>query len=229
MADGRVLGVDACASGWIGIGLREGDVRPYFAASIVDLVTAADQHGEVGVIAVDMPIGLSDEGFRDADLEARKALGTRRSSIFITPVRAAFDAATHARASEINRRITGKGISIQAFALKPKVLEVDQWVRKTGRRVVEVHPELSFAEMAGRALPSKTRWAGVERRRELLEGVGIVLKSDLGEAGEKARVDDVLDAAAAAWTARRVAEGRARCIPESPQSFSDGLTCAIWV
>lgn len=81
----------------------------------------------------------------------------------------------------------------------------------------------------GRALPSKTRWAGVERRRELLEGVGIVLKSDLGEAGEKARVDDVLDAAAAAWTARRVAEGRARCIPESPQSFSDGLTCAIWV
>jgi predicted RNase H-like nuclease len=41
-------------------------------------------------------------------------------------------------------------------------------------------------------------------------------------------VDDVLDAAAAAWTALRVSQGAARCLPDPPETFSDGLPCAIW-
>jgi len=43
-----------------------------------------------------------------------------------------------------------------------------------------------------------------------------------------AAVDDVLDAAAAAWTARRYANGQAQSMPGTPEVFSDGIECAIW-
>ena len=54
------------------------------------------------------------------------------------------------------------------------------------------------------------------------------LPNELALAAEMAAVDDVLDAAAAAWTARRYAHGQARSIPQDPQVFSDGIRCAIW-
>jgi hypothetical protein len=72
-----------------------------------------------------------------------------------------------------------------------------------------VHPEVSFAILAGRPLPeSKRTWAGAIRRRRLLTEAGIVLDDDLGPAGTAAAVDDFLDDAAA-WTARRVARNEA--------------------
>ncbi|WP_414635622.1 DUF429 domain-containing protein [Actinophytocola sp.] len=65
-------------------------------------------------------------------------------------------------------------------------------------------------------------------RHRLLATAGIALDSDLGDTGGPAGVDDVLDAAVCAWTARRVANGQARSSPDPPQVFSDGLPCAIW-
>jgi hypothetical protein len=56
----------------------------------------------------------------------------------------------------------------------------------------------------------------MHRRRLLADTAGIVLPDDLGPAGRAAAVDDVLDAAAAAWTARRVAHGQARPLPDPP-------------
>lgn len=95
--------------------------------------------------------------------------------------------------------------------------------------MVEVHPEASFAELAGATLHSrKSSWAGIARRRHLLAGAGIGLPDDLGSAGEKAAVDDVLDAAAAAWTAVRVLRDQAKARPSPPELFSDGLPSAIW-
>jgi predicted RNase H-like nuclease len=103
-------------------------------------------------------------------------------------------------------------------------------VRQAPHRVVEVHPEASFAQLAGAALRSrKSSWAGTVLRRRLLAAAGIGLPDDLGPAGEKAGVDDVLDAAAAAWTALRVLRGQARPCPDPPERFSDGLASAIWI
>jgi hypothetical protein len=42
-------------------------------------------------------------------------------------------------------------------------------------------------------------------------------------------VDDVLDACAVAWTARRHLRGESRALPEVPERFSDGLAAAIHV
>ncbi|MEV5739135.1 DUF429 domain-containing protein [Microbispora rosea] len=260
MTDARVLGVDACRAGWIGVvppacPRDGGAARAYFAPRIADLVALADADGEVAVVAVDMPIGLPDglrdvhpdvhadarpggpaspgvpggRGRRRADVLARQELGPRWRSVFMTPVRAAIEADDYATAVAVNRRLTGEGVSRQAFGLKEKLLEVERWVREAGRHVVEIHPELSFARLAGAPLPHpKTTWAGAERRRELLAAAGVVLAGDLGPAGAAAGVDDVLDAGAAAWTALRVASGEARPLPDPPEVFSDGIPCAIW-
>jgi predicted RNase H-like nuclease len=225
----RVLGVDACKSGWVGIALTEGLVRAYAAAEISGLVEAAAADGPLAVVAVDIPVGLPDTGRRQADVLARKAVGPLWASVFMTPVRPAMEASDYAAAAEASRHLAGEGISRQAFALQAKVLQVDRWVRKVPHRVVEVHPEASFAELAGSALQSrKSSWAGADLRRRLLAGAGISLPCDLGPAGEKAGVDDVLDAAAAAWTARRVLHGQARSMPSPPELFSDGLPSVAW-
>ncbi len=233
----RVLGVDACRAGWIGIAVCGGPTQAYAASRIRDLVDRATADGPVHVIAIDIPIGLADAGRRAADVLARKALGPRWPSIFIPPVRTAVQAADYHAAAAENRRMAGEGLSRQAFALRAKILDVHGWLRArqagtaqspAPARVVEAHPELSFAGLAGAPLRArKSTWAGAVQRRALLAQAGIVLAGDLGPDGEQAGVDDVLDAAAAAWTARRVSQGSARCLPDPPEVFSDGIPGAI--
>jgi predicted RNase H-like nuclease len=223
----RVIGIDACKAGWVGICLNDAEVTAYFAAHIADVVRAA---GPLETVAVDIPIGLANRGRRQADVLARKELRGRSSTLFITPVRDSLAAADYATANQINRELADEGISRQAFALAPKVLQVDGWVGSAGVRVAEVHPELSFAELAGEPLRSpKKTWSGAVRRRELLAAAGIDVPADLGAAGRMAAVDDVLDAAAAAWTARRITLGTARSLPDPPELFTDGNPAAIWV
>jgi predicted RNase H-like nuclease len=93
----RVLGVDACRAGWIGIALSARDPsardpsardpQPYQAVAIRELVQQAAADGPLQVIAIDIPIGLADTGRRRSDQLAREALGRRWPSLFITPVR----------------------------------------------------------------------------------------------------------------------------------------------
>ena len=225
----RVLGVDACKAGWIGVVLTGERTSAHVAGQIDDLVAAAAAGGPIEVVAIDMPIGLPDAGRRRADVLARAAVGELWASVFLAPVRAAMEAEDHPSAAAISRDRAGEGISVQAFGLRPKVRQIDAWVRHTDHRVVEVHPEVSFATLAGAPLAErKSTWAGATRRRRLLAAAGIPLADDLGAAGRAAAVDDVLDAAVAAWTARRVARGEARPMPDPPEVFSDGVECAIW-
>jgi predicted RNase H-like nuclease len=143
MSGGRVLGVDACKRGWIAIAVEDAVTRAFFAKDIEMLIARAQAAGPLAVVAIDMPIGLPDHGHRQADVLARPAIGPLWPSVFMTPVRQALLAPDHATASAINRELTGHGISIQAFGLKPKLFEVEQWVRETGVRVVEIHPEIT--------------------------------------------------------------------------------------
>jgi predicted RNase H-like nuclease len=222
----RAIGVDACKRGWVGIST---DLRGYFGRTIDELVDVATLEGELALVAIDIPIGLPTSGPRQADSLARSLVGKRASSVFSTPVRAALSAATHGEATAINLGATGKGVSQQAYALAAKILEVDTWAKTAEHRCIEVHPELCFATMAGHSLRhSKTTWAGSEERRRLLADEGIVLPAELGLAGEMAGTDDVLDAAAASWTAMRSLAGRAVSHPPEPESFGDGHSAAIW-
>ena len=66
MSGERVLGVDACRAGWVGIALAGGDPGAYLAPTIRELTEQATADGPLGVVAIDIPIGLADTGRRRA-------------------------------------------------------------------------------------------------------------------------------------------------------------------
>jgi len=102
----RVLGVDACKAGWVGLALTGLYCGANVAGTIDELVEMADADGPLAVVAVDIPIGLPNRGRRQADVLARKAVGTLTSSVFMTPTRAALDAPDHRTASARNHALT---------------------------------------------------------------------------------------------------------------------------
>jgi predicted RNase H-like nuclease len=226
-----VLGVDACKAGWVGAILEPGAPRPRIAvaSTIGDLVETVRRSLGIQAVAIDIPIGLPDDTTRAADSLARKALRGKASSVFTTLTRAAYAEPSRDAADPVNRALTGQGVGTQAFGLRAKILEVDAWVRSRPTvLVLEAHPELSFAEMAGAPIRAGKKTAeGQAARLTALRAAGLASPSVLSGTGYAA--DDVLDACAAAWTAARRTNGAAHPLPDPPQTFSDGIPAAIWV
>jgi predicted RNase H-like nuclease len=103
-------------------------------------------------------------------------------------------------------------VSAQGWALRTSILDVD---RVRDPRVHEVHPELSFAVLAGEPLLfAKRTWNGQRERVRLLASAGIEVPDRL-DAGLVA-ADDVLDAAVTAWSATRIARGEHLILPDEP-------------
>jgi predicted RNase H-like nuclease len=219
-----VVGIDAYKGGWVAVALRNQSVQ---RCDVYDRFQALlDDHPNAVVVAVDIPIGLPISGAREADSLARRFVGPRRSSVFPTPPRPVLEAASYQDALRVARNLGAAGISKQSFGLAPRILEVDK-IARVDDRVVEVHPEVSFRGMADQPLKhSKKSWNGASQRRLLLAQHNVVLPDRLGEAGF-VPVDDVLDAAAAAWTADRIARSKAVSLP-SPPEILDGRPTAIW-
>lgn len=236
-----VLGVDACRTGWVGAVLAGPDHRGrptlLVAPTVRALVEAAERQvgtpPGIGVVAVDIPIGLPDAGRRQADVLARRALPGKGSSVFPTPVRAAVEAADYDAARVRSLARTGVSVSKQAWELRHKILDVDAYLRsRAPARVVEVHPEVSFARMAGAPVLNRKRTPqGAVDRRAVLRQHGVEVDAAMlgPERPRGCAVDDVLDACAAAWTGARVLRGGAESFPAEPEVFSDGLPAAIWV
>ena len=227
-----VLGLDGCPGGWAGIcwsGTKVVGVFGTTVDSVVERATIAIENAPIAVIGVDMFVGLPDHSVRQADAMARLEIGPRRSSVFNAPVRTALEAATYAEALAINREMTGRGISAQAFAMRKKALEIDRFVHDLEVPLIEVHPEVTFAQMNGEPLLfSKKTHSGLELRRQIVTNNGIQIPDSLAELGKRANPDDILDAAAVAWTAMRFHRGTAKSLPSPPEVFSDGLPAAIW-
>jgi predicted RNase H-like nuclease len=222
-----VAGVDACRNGWVAVVNRDGVFAAYVISHIAELneVVPGAQ-----VVAIDIPIGLLSEGIRTADLMGRDELDTRRSTLFVVPVRSALEAMTHHEATSISSEKSGVGISLQSFSLKEKIFEVERWLPDAPCPVYEVHPELSFKEMDGTVVtPSKKTWAGMTVRRDKLFREQIFLDGVSLEVGARCATDDMLDAGAAVWSARRILMKGARSIPAQPQRSPEGRDIAIWI
>lgn len=226
-----VVGIDGASRGWMAI-VRTDDAAP--EAHLLDTIAEIDDVAPgAAVVGIDMPIGLLDDRVRAADIAARAAAGPRRNSVFVTPVRAAIEASTYGDASAINRARTGKGISRQAYGLRTKILEVERWLDDTSAhrqgRVVEIHPEVSFAMLLGHPpLATKKSWHGMVERRRALADAGFDLGGIDERVGAAVAIDDVLDAAVVAWSARRVRDGTAICLPDPPELDHRGRPVAVW-
>jgi len=240
----RVIGVDACRRGWVAVSLEVSRLphrAPRLIAirmdgSLASVLDRADRD-PARVVGIDMPLGLLESGWREADRVARGLLGPRRSSVFAIPPRAVWAEMSYPAANQLCRELTGQGFSVQAWGLRAKLLEANQYREACEHPMYEVHPELAFGAMAGAPLDySKHTAAGRELRRELLARAGIVLPASSsgnvpGTWGTRCYgatpVTDTLDAAAVAWSAGRIATGQAVILPDRPQRDSRGRQITI--
>jgi len=226
------LGLDSCKTGWVTVVIDDAGFVDAFVAPTIAQAEARGI-GEFGAthLVVDIPVGIPDAGPRLADQQARRFIAPRGSSVFPTPIRAAVEAATYPEAAAASLERQGKSLSTQAFAIAPKILDVDRHLADARIPILEGHPEVTFRAIAGAGIvhPKKT-FAGMSLRYELLRGGGVAVPLGIEKALRGAATDDLLDATAMAWTARRVAQGDAERFPlvADAERFSDGVDSAIW-
>lgn len=177
----------------------------------LDDVVAALESGDLAGAAIDIPIGLAAAGPRACDQEARRLLGPRRNSVFPAPVRAVLAADTYAEACAISRAVCGKGLSKQLYNIVDKIREVDAVQSpRLQAQLFESSPELSFTLMAGGAPmrhTKRTLEGRAERVATLRQAFGLDVTPLVEPPPAGAARDDVLDAIALAWTARRYLAG----------------------
>lgn len=201
----RVAGVDGRRGGWVvAIVDVAGAPRLESLEYVAPLAPVITQ--DLAVIAIDMPIGLSDSGPRECDVTARKLLQPHGTRVFPAPPRVAlahegdYDAACRASLAA-----TGKSLSKQTWNLLRSIAEVDALADDP--RLVECHPELAFALMQGHP---------VDERKKTPEGRDVrlaLLRRWLPELPDPAYGDDGLDALACAWSAARIAAGTSLTLP----------------
>lgn len=207
----RVTGVDGTKGGWVAITLEDG--RFDSDRLLRPIEATFEELGDVDVIAIDVPIGF---GPREADRAARGFLRGAANTVFTTPTRDLLERPFG----------PGLGLSAQAHALGPRIVHVTR-LAEDDPRIYEVHPEVSFWAMNdGRPLRYRKKSAGGALERiALLRSEGIELV-DL-TAAAPVPLDDVVDAAGAAWSAQRIARGEAHTLP-SPPELVNGRPVAIW-
>jgi len=230
-----LVGVDGCRVGWVCVFLV-----PDSTPDICVLPTPRSvlrRFPSPAVVAVDIPIGLTDEGRRSCDVEARLRLrAPRASSVFSPPIRPILDCQSRLDASERQRAIDGRGFGAQGWGILPKIREWDETLRSALDRLselFEVHPEVCFCALNSEkpmAFSKRSEPGATERRRLLEEAFGrqAVASVLTNPSRRLAKDDDVLDALVALWTARRIARGEARRLPEARETDSVGFPMAIW-
>ena len=238
MASARTfIGIDGCRAGWFCVMLDAGGHGSFQVAPdarvVGELVAAADS------VMIDIPIGLPDAGpdVRSCDREARLLLGCRRAaSVFSAPARRTLAASNFSHALELNRKATGRGLSIQAWGIVPKIREIDTLLgddRSLCGVLRESHPELCFWALNGKQAMqyNKKKREGRQERLRVLEqylphchawfeqACGEFLRRDVAR-------DDIIDAMVCAVTAK-FGYGGYQTAPASPAIDGQGLPMEI--
>ena len=200
-----VAGVDGRRGGWV-VAIVDISSSPYLASLEYVAPLAPSLSHDLAVIAIDMPIGLSDVGPRECDIAARKLLQPHGTRVFPAPPRAALaHADDYEAACRASIAATGKSLSKQTWNLLRSITEVDALADDP--RLIECHPELAFALMQGHPVDERKKTPeGRARRLDLL-------RPWLPDLGDPAYGDDGLDALACAWSAARIAAGTALTLP----------------
>jgi predicted RNase H-like nuclease len=229
-------GVDGCRGGWLCV-TRDSSSGQVEARVLFAIQEVLMLHPRPGMVAVDIPIGLTDRGPRLCDREARSRLGRPRgSSVFPAPIRPVLAAGSHEEACRIGRAVEGRALSIEAWGIVPKIRQVDAFLSEDPSRqgwLREAHPELSFWCGNGRRpMGHNKKTAAGRQEREAL------IVSWFGDALAAARAalprglsapDDLLDAFATLWTAERLISGIGHVLPSEPPRDERGLRMEICV
>jgi predicted RNase H-like nuclease len=203
-----VLGVDGWRGAWVGAVLEGRSVTLMALPDVAAVLAVPD----VELVAIDMPIGLSDDGARACDVAARRRLVGAAGSVFPAPLRAVLGCGDHASACEVSRTASGKALSVQAWNLVPAIRALDDALGDPPTdRVVEVHPELAFRALDPGVRDRKGSARGTVQRLRALRAV-MDVEEALDTAPAGVPMIDALDACAAAWSARRLSDGEGDCV-----------------
>ena len=230
-------GVDGCKAGWVCAGF---DGETWSLSVLQALEELAARMTPDATVCIDMPIGLSANGFRACDRDARRLLGPRRSSVFSVPPRLAIAEAPYEAINARSKKEWGKGVSKQAFYLLPKIREVEHCVLKAeaaGLAWLETHPELCFASLnAGIPMEysKKTSDGYYERFALIARFLGRRFLGELVASFETTVTrsacarDDILDALVCAVVAS-LEEGQRGYVPVDANEFDEvGLPMRIY-
>ena len=212
------IGVDGCKDGWVVVSCPDSSFGEAKAQHYGKLSQLSEHFLKTSIVIIDIPIGLSaTEPNRKCDVEARKFLGARSSTIFSPPCLAAIFSENYNDAKVVNLSNTGKSISKQSWFLSKKILEAKQF-SETQFNLKEGHPECSFADFLGEPLIDKKKsMRGLFKRAQILEKLGFKIPILADMLPEKAAIgaDDLLDAAILCWTANKFYNGKNKKFPSS--------------
>jgi len=234
-------GIDGCKGGWVVL-LAPGWplTAPPEVALLPDFAAVLRAVARCRGAGLDMPVGLpSGPGVRGCDLLARAELAHRAgpgvrgagARTFLAPPRETLGAATPHEFQARHRTARGVGAGLPVWGIVPRLREVDAAMTPAlQERVVEAHPELALARLAGHTLPSKHGAPGLEARRAVLCADGCAWACKGLRCGPVAAAPhDLLDAAAclaAAWARH---QGQALRLPQGkPPRDARGLRMEIW-
>lgn len=208
-------GIDGCSTGWVMVRCEE---NGRFEKPVI--VDTLNEIPPTDSILIDIPIGLPDQGRRKCDLSARKALGNPRCrSVFTGARRPLLDMENRESAHAWGKKQDGLGVSQQLWAIFPKIREVDAWITQMRQGTLrEGHPELSFRTAAGRSMKhNKKTKVGQDERLNALAGFidrEMVCEWLIQTQGDSRwAADDILDALALCWSAKRLLLGSHGTLP----------------
>ena len=115
-----LAGVDGCGYGWICItkDLENGTLNSMIFRSTAELFAQAPSPA---VFAIDIPIGLTESGSRQCDIQARRLLAARRgTSVFPAPIRPVLNVVSREEADKIHRSMDGRGVNVFSWKFVPE-------------------------------------------------------------------------------------------------------------
>ena len=232
----KFVGVDWAKGGWLSIAYDAAwrwEVKHF--PRFRDL---AEHYGTAALILVDIPIGLAkgEDERRKCDLEARARLGRCGASVFWTPPRQVVEKAREIAPENFQKsfqlinknRPEGKGMALQTWNIVPMILQVDDVVAPSGN-IKEIHPEICFWALNKKRpmVFGKKKGEGIKERLELLNKFEPRTQEILEFSSQKHRTkvarDDILDALAAAVTARLGYPDQLATLPDDPPTDARGI------
>ena len=232
----RFAGVDGCPGGWLCI-VCDPDTNSFS----IEVFRTAEQllthDPKISVMTIDMPIGLVDMGRRRCDELARHMLGPRHVCVSNAPIRPTLYAPSRLAASAITQKATNRRVGSNERALYPKIINLDRTIEPSHQNwCYEIHPEISFSAWNnGTAIRfEKNSEQGRQEREFLIDTAWpgarqavLVQLQHQGHNRQHVGLDDINDAFAALWTARRITAGQAKRIPDVLSIDARGLRMEI--
>jgi len=217
-----IIGIDGCKSGWFSIWENQDkSIHSSVFSNLNELKNFFKNESQL-ILGIDMPVVLSEVIPRQADQLARKLLSKKASSVFTAPTPEMLDQPNYEKASLVSKRLFGKSMSLQSWYLFPKIKDVQTMIHHEDMQIYEIHPELSFRAMNNEQviLESKKTQEGFALRNALLSMhfKNFIFEDVRNQHARKDVMDnDILDALAVLWSAKRIQSNQASYLPQSPE------------